>query len=202
MLFSIYLSHSNISKSVFISRVLMRKFLFFFAATGWTLALIVHLLSLSGFDLSKRVPFIWLLHLGIFVVWIPVVLDWNKNEYFKTIRQSGIANRMNPFVFFKVIFRYTPTWLTIIAIAGFYYAIVNFMLFMFFQHGTPAIKDGQFVLQNHGQLITTLTEKEYHHYKANEVRAFSGHWIAFYGIAMAVLFPFKRLVQNPQDQNK
>jgi hypothetical protein len=175
----------------------MRKFLFFFAATGWTLALIVHLLSLSGFDLSERVPFIWLLHLGIFVVWIPVVLDWKKNEDFKTLRQSGIAKRMNPFVFFKVIFRYTPAWLTIIAIGGLYYAIVNFMLFMFSQHGTPAINDGQFVLQNHGQLVTTLTEKEYHHYKANEVRAFSGHWIAFYGIAMAMLFPFQRQVQNP-----
>jgi len=41
-------------------------------------------------------------------------------------------------------------------------------------------------------LLATLTEKEFHHYKANETRGFSGHWIAFYGIAMAVLFPFQK----------
>ena len=104
---------------------------------------------------------------------------------------------MNTFVFFRVIFRNTPTWLAIVAIVGFYYAIVNFTLFMFSQHGTPSIKDGQFVLENHGQLLATLTEKEFHHCKANDTRGFSGHWVAFYGIAMAVLF--KKRAQNPSD---
>jgi hypothetical protein len=137
----------------------MKKFLFYFAITGWTLGLIVHLLSIAEFDISDKVPFVWVLHIGIFVVWIPMVLSLRKNEELNTYQQSGNLNRVNPFGFFKIIFKQTPTWLIVIAIGGFFYAMLNFLLFM-----------------NSAQ--------------ANELRGFSGHWIAFYGIAAAALYPF------------
>jgi hypothetical protein len=174
----------------------MRKFLFYFAITGWTLGLIVHLLSLADNDITDKVPFVWVLHIGILVVWIPVVLDLKKNEELKAFQQSGMMNRMNPVGFFKIIFKQTSAWLTVFAIGGFIYAFVNFMFFMASQNGTLGIEDGQYILHNHGQLIKTLTEQEYHHYRANEVRGFSGHWIAFYGLATAVLFPLNRQSRN------
>ena len=62
---------------------------------------------------------------------------------------------------------------------------------MISQPGTPEIRDGQYILQNHGHLVKTVTESEYYHYLANQTRAFSGHWIMFYGIAAAVLFQTK-----------
>jgi hypothetical protein len=170
----------------------MKKFLFYLAVTGWTIGLIVHGLSIADFDITEKVPFVWALHIGVFVVWLPTVLNLKKNEELKEYQQSGMLNRMNPLGFFKIIFRQTPTWLIIIAIGGFFYAMVNFMLFMTSQEGVPDIKDGQYILHNHGHLIKNLTEQEYHHYKANEVRGFSGHWMAFYGIAAAVLFPFRQ----------
>jgi hypothetical protein len=175
----------------------MKKYLFYFALTGWTLGMLVHILSLADIDVTEKVPFVWLLHIGIFVVWVPVVLDLKKNEELQEYQQSGMLNRMNPIGFFKILFKETPTWMTIIAGAGFFYALINFMLFIASQGGTPDIKDGQFILHNHGQLIKILTEQEYHHYKANEVRGFSGHWILFYGIATAVLYKFSGL--NKQD---
>jgi hypothetical protein len=174
----------------------MKKVLFYFAVTGWILGLIVHLLSLADFDITDKVPSVWFLHLGIFVVWLPTVLDLKKNEELKAYQQSGMLDRMNLLGFFKIIFRQTPIWLTIIAIGGFFYAIINFMLFVTSQLGVPDIKDGQYVLHNHGQLIKTLTEQEYHHCKANELRGVSGHWLAFYGIAVAVLFPFYKQTTN------
>ena len=137
----------------------MKKFLFYFAVTGWTLGLIVHLLSIAEFDISDKVPFVWVLHIGIFVVWIPMVLSLRKNEELNNYQQSSVLNRVNPFGFFKIIFKQTPIWLIVIAIGGFFYAMLNFLLFM-----------------NSAQ--------------ANELRGFSGHWIAFYGIAAAVLYPF------------
>jgi hypothetical protein len=170
----------------------MKKFLFYFAVTGWTLGLIIHLLSLADFDISDITLFVWILHIGIFVVWFAAILDLKKNEEFKAYKHSEISNRLNPLSFFKIIFRQIPTWLIIIAIVGFFYAVINFILFMTSQLGVPDIKDGQYVLYNHGQLIKTLTEQEYYHYKANEVRGFSGHWLAFYGFAAAVLFPFNK----------
>jgi len=170
----------------------MRKFLFYFAVTGWTLGLTVHLLSLADFDITDTVPYVWILHIGIFIVWLPTVFYLKKNEELKAYQQSGMLNRMNPFGFFKIISRQTPTWLIIIAIGGFFYAIINFMLFMNSEPGVPDIKDGQYILQDHGRLIKILTEQEYHHYKANEMRGFSGHWLAFYGLAAAILFPFNK----------
>jgi len=103
---------------------------------------------------------------------------------------------MNTFGFLKIIFKNVPRWLIVIAIVGSFYAFINFVLFVATQHGVPDIQNGQYVLQSHGTLIKTLSEQEYHHFKANEVRGFSGHWIAFYGIAMAVLFPFKLQTEN------
>ncbi|MCU0350347.1 MAG: hypothetical protein MUF43_05880 [Flavobacterium sp.] len=174
----------------------MKKYLFYFALTGWTLGIIVHMLSLADIDVTEKVPFVWFLHFGIFVVWIPVVLDLKKNEELQQYQQSGMPNRMNPIKFFKIIFKETPTWMIIIAGAGFFYASINFTLFISSQIGTPDVKDGQFILHNHGQLIKTLTEQEYHHYIANEVRGFSGHWIFFYGIATAVLYKYSGLTKQ------
>lgn len=176
----------------------MKKILFYFALTGWTLALIIHLISLVGIDLTEKISFIWILHIGIFIVCIPAGFDLKKNQELKDYQHSSILNRMNPIGYFKIIFKDTPTWIAIIAICGFFYAFINFSSFIASQDGTPDIKDGQFVLLNHGQLIKTLTKQEFHHYKANEVRGFSGHWILFYGLATALLYKFSGLIKKKE----
>ncbi|MEX6690173.1 hypothetical protein QTN47_21870 [Danxiaibacter flavus] len=151
--------------------------------------------------MTEKVPFIWLLHIGVFVVWIPAILKLRKNEEFNEFQKSGILMRGNPVAFFKLVFKNTPTWLTIIALAGFFYATANSALFATGQPGVPGIQNGHYVLQNHGQVIKTLTEQQYHHYKANEARGFSGHWIAFYGIGMAMLFPYYVEVKTSYQTN-
>lgn len=170
----------------------MKKLLFYFAATGWTLGLMVHLFSIADIDITEKVPLVWVLHIGIFVVWLPAILELKKNKELQEYQQSGMMTKMNFFPFFKIIFKQTPTWLSILAIAGAFYAAINFLLFLSGEQGTPRIQEGQYFRYDHAQLIKTLTEQEYHHLRANEMRAFSGHWLAFYGIASAVLFPFKR----------
>ena len=171
----------------------MKNVFFYFAITGWTLGLIIHLLSIADYNTAEKVPFIWFLHIGIFIVWLPAVLILTKNEELKAFRQSGLLKQLNPIAATKIFFGQTPTWLTIIAVAGFFYAIINGMFFMVTtQLGALDIKNGQYILHNHGKLIKTLTEQEYYHYKANEVRFFSGHWLLFYGLAAAILFPFNK----------
>ncbi|HYV92581.1 MAG TPA: hypothetical protein VE978_12375 [Chitinophagales bacterium] len=177
----------------------MKKYLFYFALTGWILGIIVHLLSLADIDVTEKVPFVWLLHIGIFVVWIPIVLDLKNNQELREYQQSRLRNRMNPVGFFKIVFKDTPAWMALAAIGGFFYMGINFMLFIASQSGGPEIKDGQYILESHGQFIKTLTEQEYHHYKANEVRGFSGHWIFFYGFATAVLYKFSGLTKNNEN---
>lgn len=165
----------------------MKRTLFFIAVFGWCAGLAVHLLSLMDIDVRAYFEPIWLLHIGIFVVFVPAVFELNKNESIKELRKAN--KKPGSFELYKIIFQNTPNWLKIIAIAGFLYAVINFLFFMATQGGSPSIKDGQYVLQNHGNILKVLTETEYTHYRANEIKGFSGHWLAFYGFAAAILYP-------------
>jgi hypothetical protein len=178
----------------------MRKLLFIFAAICWTISLSVHLAALiCDYDVSIQFPLIWLLHIGIFVVWLPTVFILKNNTDLEELRRSGSLHPAKQIKFLKTTFQKKLTWMVTIAILGFVYAIINFLLFILSQPGTPEIKDGHYILQNHGQLIKNLTENEYYHYRANQTRGFSGHWIAFYGIAASVLFQQRdRSVRKPR----
>jgi hypothetical protein len=163
----------------------MKNLLFYFAAGGWLISLLVHLLSVADVDLLAHFPFVMALHIGVFVVGIPV--------FFYTRSKANAGNtRRNPIALLRTLFGEQPIWMKGLAAAGFFYAILNFSLFMASQPGVPDIRDGQYILHNHGQLIKTLTEQEYHHYQANVVRGFSGHWIAFYGIIATLAYPLRR----------
>jgi len=170
----------------------MKKAIFYFALVGWTLGLLVHLLSIFDVDVAAKAPLVWLLHVGIFIAFIPAILELKKNRELQTYQKSDMFKVFSPFNTLKIISRTTPSWLTVIAVLGLFYAFVNFIIFMKSQPYTPDIENGGYVLRNHGQIIKTLTEQEYHHYKAVTLRGFSGHWIAFYGISMALLFPFNK----------
>lgn len=160
--------------------------LFYFTLVCWTASLIAHLSSIAGFDLIEKFPFVWFLHIGVFIVVIAAIFTLRK---LPVMQDHQIRN--SPLKVLKTLINGTPYWLIAIAVAGFIYAGINFSLFATSQIGSPEIKDGQFILQNHGQFIKTITEQEYHHYQANIVRGFSGHWLAFYGIGLALLYPFK-----------
>jgi hypothetical protein len=176
----------------------MRKFLFFFAVCGWTLGLAAHLLSLAGIDVADKFPLIWLLHVGVFIVWIPIILYLRKNEELKSFQMQRTIGKLYRSGFYKIIFKDAPFWMKIVAVGGLFYAFINFGLFMFSQQGvgTAGIRNGQFVLEIHGHFIKNLTEREYRFYRSNVLRGFSGHWIAFYGLAMAILYPFIKPVEN------
>ena len=161
--------------------------LFYFTLACWTASLIAHLTSISDFDLIEKFPFVWFLHIGIFIVAISAIFIVRQLP-----EMQNQQIRSNPLKVLKTLTQETPYWLIAIAVAGFIYAGINFSLFASSQIGSPEIKDGQFILQNHGQFIKTITEREYHHSQANIVRGFSGHWLAFYGIGLALLYPFKK----------
>jgi hypothetical protein len=174
----------------------MKRFLFYFAIAGWSLGFLVHLLSILGKDVLQYFPYVWVLHFGIFVVWFPTILSLRKNEDFIEYQQSGWLSRMNPLAFLRTILKNSPTWLSVVAGGGFIYAIANFIMFMSPHEGSAVMEEGNYMLKNHGQLIRALTEDEYHQFQIREVRLFSGHWIAFYGIAAAVIFPFRKNVEE------
>jgi hypothetical protein len=145
----------------------MKRILGIASLIGFVSALIVHIAALMGIDVSDNFPVVWVLHVGIFVVFIPFVFSSRKSLGAKpTFAQIRAA---------------FPMWVVRLGICIFAYALVNFALFMLkTEGGNPSIVDGKFVLMNHGALIRELTAAEYSTFKANVVRGFSGHWLVFY----------------------
>ncbi len=174
----------------------MKKMLFYLAVIGWLLGLTIHIFSIAQIDVEEKIPFIWLLHLGIFVVWLPAILTLRKNEELMALQKSGRLNNLKTKELLRVTFKHTPKWVGYVAIAGLIYAVLNFFGVMVLQKGTADIIDGKYVLHVHDKIIKTLTHQEYHNLIAQKIRGVSGHWIAFYGFAAAILYPFKRKVKE------
>ncbi|MBS1637414.1 MAG: hypothetical protein JST26_15975 [Bacteroidetes bacterium] len=166
------------------------KLSFYVAVLGWCMSFVVHVLSLFGFDVGEKIPLIGLLHFGIFIVWLPTVIRMKlRQDEMKTKKANGsVFSNANQVL--KALFENTPAWLKIVAIICFIYAPVNFVIFAMNQTGSPAFENGEYMIRNHGELIRVITADEYHSFLANELRGFSGHWLFFYGLSAASLFPF------------
>jgi hypothetical protein len=161
------------------------------AAIGLILGLIVHMTSVMGIYIEDKVPYIWSLHVAIFVVWLPAVLELRKNP---ELKHSDVKTQQNPVKIFKLIFKDTPRPVMLLSILFLAYAMINIWLVMLTGEGATAdIIDGKYVLHNHGDIVKELTEKEYYRYEASTLRGFSGHWMAFYGLAMGILWPKKEM---------
>jgi len=159
----------------------MNRFLGFAALTGLVLSAIAHVCALAGIDVAERVPSVWLLHVGIFLVFFPFVFSSRK-----------ILGKRPSLADMRAL---VPGRVFAVGLAIFIYAIINFMLFAAAtQGGNPAIEAGQYVLKNHGRLVRELSFAEYEGLRANELRGFSGHWLFFYFVPFAYFMFGKRPV--------
>jgi hypothetical protein len=130
----------------------------YLAALGLILSVMVHVLSLFGLP-SPFGGTSWFLHVGIFVVWLPTVLV--ANTLVKDFKQRD---------FWKAALRACPKWMKYLTYFFFGYAIFNFALFIIMDVSGGSGKGG-----GSGT-------------PSNVYRGFSGHWMAFYCVAMAILY--------------
>lgn len=151
------------------------------ALWGFLMSLVVHGATYAGVNLSEKLPWVWGLHVLIFPLAIPMILR---------LRARGLEGRD----FWKSFFAPTPKWVKYFVYALGAYTLINFLLFLYLvKGGSPDIRDGQYVLHNHGKIIRELTAEEYATYKAYVLRGFSGHWLYFYFVsAVFYLFPIQK----------
>ena len=142
------------------------------ALAGLLLSLWVHVEALCGVDVSQGRPQVWALHVGVFVVFFPMVMFSRRLLGRKpTLRQ--MRNLM-------------PGWASILCAGVVAYALVNFLVGVStLQRGSPALRDGQYVLESKGHVERVITADEFHAAQAMNLRMFSGHWIAFYFVSFA-----------------
>ena len=160
----------------------MKKTLFYIALLGSIIAITVHIFAVLGVDVADTLPFIWVLHIGIFVVWIPTILSLKEQQ-----KENKEANA------FTILTKDKPKWIIAVIIGIAIYTGLNFMLFMSKAiEGTPLEKNGVYSLHNRGTHIRDITKEEYHLHGANILRGFSGHWILFYTVAAIALYKPKQ----------
>ena len=155
----------------------MKRALGIFAFAGFCLSLFVHLTTFFGIDPAKHVPFVWVLHIGIFICFVPLIFA------------QGFPPKEN---FWQKLMARLPPWQRY-AVKGFFaYAVINFALFFYLTSGGSAQeRDGKYVLLNHGTLIRELSADEYERQNAYTIRGFSGHWMVFYLVPALYFLPRK-----------
>ena len=135
----------------------LRPFIWFFVALstiGLLVSLYVHLGAVMGRSVAPG-AFFWILHMGIFIVWIPTVLVAKQ--------RVGSTRRKD---FWKRVLTGSPEWMRYMVYGFLGYAMVNFGLFML---KAPSGDTGT-------------------NPPAEVWRGFSGHWMAFYSAALAILY--------------
>jgi hypothetical protein len=120
----------------------------------------------------------WPLHIGIFIVFLPMVLSQQRNRQLDRPKRAK-AGTMDD------LLRDAPRWMRQFTTICFTYAIVNFVVFMGSQFvrerdGKISTVDGRHVVRNHGAVVRTLSEQEFRVHEARIARGFSGHWMIFY----------------------
>ena len=167
------------------------RYLFYLAIIGWLIGTTIHILSIAHIDVAGYFPFVWLLHPGIFIIWVPIIFFLRNNQSeVKKLRAIRVEVERSRF-FSKGILGHCPLWLRLSVVIFAVYMGINF-IFLSSTSGLPHFENGEYILQARGgKVIRTITEQEYHYYKAKQLSRFSGHWIFFYGTAIAILFPFR-----------
>lgn len=162
------------------------------AAAGYITSLILYGLTFEEVN-AQASPIFWLLTYVLFGIWFAAVLKMSTDPELKEIQRK---KQFNPIPMLKMIFKGTPVWLLIIAGVSLVFAIISFTTIMLTQKGVVSIIDGEHVIQNHGNIIKKLSEEEYRHALAVQSRVFIGHYLAFFGVATAILFQEKHREGN------
>ncbi|MBK7129963.1 MAG: hypothetical protein IPM74_17805 [Crocinitomicaceae bacterium] len=165
----------------------MKRFSFWLACVGWVVLFISHVLSLLKFDVTAHFSYIWIFVLLLFVVWWPTVMELKSRRKFQ--QHKGSSTSLGNY--YHNLFDQTPRWLRVVAIGGFFYAFINFFLAGYMLQGSPEIKDGLFVLTDHGKIIRNISVQEFHYFKSYANRMQTGHFLVFYGMAVAILYPYR-----------
>ena len=143
-------------------------FLLFLIALG------VHAAAAAGIDIETDWPNVWLLHYGIFPIFLIAML-------FAT-GLGGLRRRK----FLEIVY-HMPVYARLLAGAALVYALANFVLIVpSTGYGNAVVKDGQYSFVNHG-VVRVVTKDQFHAMRALQIRGFSGHWWFLYFVSALYL---------------
>lgn len=152
---------------------LIRRGLAILAICGLFASIVIYTASYRGTTMDSIAKWAIGLHVGVFVLLLPMyAVEYSKVKQ-RTFFWKGFARGM-------------PKWVVPgIKLLGLFF-VVHFVLFLTQSHASaPEIKDGQYVLNDHGRTVKPLTQSEYYTLKGAELRLFATGWMFFYFVPAA-----------------
>jgi hypothetical protein len=140
----------------------MRKVMAVVAAPGLIAGMYIFAASFFGMTTDKLGAKAFLLHLGIFALFVPLVIveRWS----------AGVDPN-----------RGKPRWVLRSFQAFFLLFLAIFFTFLALSHAaSPEIISGDYVLYHHGGRMEHIAERDYLFLKGWELRLFASGWILFY----------------------
>ena len=152
------------------------KFFAVLAALGLVLSTAAHSLTFLGIDPEQSLPYIWLLHIGMFVVMIPAMVALPKRRVGRTFR-------------WRVVMGNAPTWLRWLTVLLVAHAFINTAAreLVCGSGGPTREANGTYSLSSHGRIIRQITVAEYQRARGYEFRSFSCWWMLVYCLALTLL---------------
>jgi hypothetical protein len=160
----------------------IRRFLAVVSIFGLAASIVAYIASYFGSTMDSLWRWALLLHPGVFILVLPMF----------ALEYSSIKNR----VFFWTAFKQgRPTWTVQAITLTALFFLFHFVIFLIESHAaSPEIKDGDYVLNNHGHIVKVLTHAEYLALKGAELRLFATGWIFFY-LVVTMYWWFPRIRQ-------
>jgi len=151
----------------------VRRSLAIVSVCGLVASIVIYVASYRGATMDGIARWAIALHIGIFVLLLPMYAA----EY-SSVRQRTF--------FWKGFTQGMPKWIVpSIKLLSLFFA-VHFVLFLTQSHASaPEIKDGKYVLSDHGRIVRALTQSEYFRLKGAELRLFATGWMFFYFVPTA-----------------
>lgn len=146
----------------------VRRFLALLAICGLFVSTITYVWSYFGATLDGMPRWAIALHIGVFALLLPMY----------AVEYPALKRRT---FFWKGFARSRPNWVVpSIKLFGLFF-IIHFALFLAQSHAaSPEIKNGEFVLDDHGTVVRILTKSQYQELKGAELRLFATGWMFFY----------------------
>ncbi len=166
--------------------LVIRRFLAVLAGCGLAASIAAYLESFEGTTFDSLVPRPFVLVLGVFTLLVPMVVIESSSFNFKTpawiwfsggrpIERGSFswkayrqgAPEWGETFYWKQFSQGMPKWVVpTVKLLGLFF-FFHFILFLVQSHAaSPQINDGQYVLNNHGQIVKALTQLEYLRLKA------------------------------------
>jgi hypothetical protein len=151
--------------------------------------LYIYINAIDFVDNSDGVPFSSLLAISVVVIWLAAISTLNQ---IGDLKAMDFKTRLNPIKFWGIMFKGTPRWVLLLAIASFIFGLVNIGL-MISNFGVTGIIEGKYVFHNNGRIIKELTEQQYLIEKSRELKAITAAHIFFLGMGTGILYPRKKI---------